>query len=153
MALTRADRRAFSVVRPSRFLPLLRPLSLALALLPLVAQGQPLDSLIVAALSSDPATQSVQSQQASARAGVAERRAELSPELSPEVYLRAECQYGKDAIRNAVPENPLFLGLSTCLGAGLSTLTKVELQASQMVMTWRLALNTLGLEAVTRVRS
>ena len=184
-------------------------------------------------LAAQPAVQKAQAQARIQEAGVAERRAELSPE----VYLRAERQYGNYAIRNAAPENRLFLGLSTRFGAGLSTLTNVEaaqaqqqaaladvqvqrraatdqlladhaqagssaprlaaleaslnaaqavclsydrqflagrkswldvmnaqrelaqtelalvdLQASQVVVTWRLALTTLGLEAVTGVR-
>ena len=202
-----------------------------------VAAPRPVDpawlSQLEGVLAAQPAVQKAQAQARLQEAGVAERRAELSPE----VYLRAERQYGNYAIRNAVPENRLFVGLSTRLGAGLSTLTNVEaaqaqqqaaladvqvqrraaaeqlladhaqasssdprlaaleaslkaaqavclsydrqflagrkswldvmnaqrelaqtelalvdLQASQVVVTWRLALNTLGLEAVTGVR-
>ena len=81
MALNRADRRAVSVARPRRHLSLLTPLrlSLTLALWPLVAQSQPLDSLIVDALSQHPATQSAQAQQASARAGLASARWQYWP--------------------------------------------------------------------------
>ena len=60
-------------------------------------------------------------------ATIDERRAELAPE----VYLRAERQYGNYSYRNASPENRLFLGLSSRFGAGLSSLSNVEAAQAQ----------------------
>ena len=58
---------------------------------------------------------------------VAERRAELSPE----VFLRAERQYGSTAYANTAPENRLFIGLSSRFGAGLSSLSAVDAAQAQ----------------------
>lgn len=58
---------------------------------------------------------------------VAERRAELSPE----VYLRAERQYGSTSFANAAPENRLFIGVSSRFGAGLSSLSNVDAAQAQ----------------------
>ena len=55
------------------------------------------------------------------QAEIAERRADMLPE----VYLRLERQYGNFSSRNAGPQNRIFVGLSTRLGAGLSGFTNV----------------------------
>lgn len=46
--------------------------------------------------------------------------------LSPEVYLRAERQYGNLYLVNQVPQNRLFVGISTALGGGLSRLSGID---------------------------
>jgi len=53
---------------------------------------------------------------------ITERRANLSPE----VFLRAERQYGNHATANTNPETRLFVGLSSRFGAGLSNLSDIE---------------------------
>ena len=84
-------------------------------------------SNLEAVLSAQPAVQKAQAQVSLQDAALAERRADLSPE----VYLRAERQYGNYAIRNAAPENRLFVGLSSRFGAGLSTLSNVDAARAQ----------------------
>jgi adhesin transport system outer membrane protein len=55
-------------------------------------------------------------------ADVASRRASLSPE----VYVRAERQYGNFSLAGAAPQNRVFFGLSSNFGAGLSALSEVS---------------------------
>jgi outer membrane protein, adhesin transport system len=57
--------------------------------------------------------------------------AELEADFSPEVYVRAERQYGNYSYRNATPENRIFIGVSSRLGAGLSTLSTINAAKSQ----------------------
>jgi adhesin transport system outer membrane protein len=42
------------------------------------------------------------------------------------VYVRAERQWGNPTIRNAAPDNRVFVGLSTQFGAGLSALSNIR---------------------------
>lgn len=73
---------------------------------------------------------SVQKAQALARAQesvIAERRADMYPE----VYLRAEQQYGNYSYRNAPSESRLFIGLSSRFGPGLSSRSGLEGAQSQ----------------------
>ena len=51
---------------------------------------------------------------------------ERKADLSPEVYARAERQYGNFSNANASPANRLFVGLTTRFGAGLSVLSQVD---------------------------
>lgn len=46
--------------------------------------------------------------------------------LSPEVYLRAERQYGNLYQANQDPQNRLFVGISTAFGGGLSSLSGID---------------------------
>ena len=46
--------------------------------------------------------------------------------LSPEVYVRAERQYGNFSMGNTPPQNRVFLGMSSGFGAGLSALSEVN---------------------------
>lgn len=55
-------------------------------------------------------------------AEVEERKADSQPE----VYMRAERQYGNFSHLNAQPENRMFVGLSTRFGAGLSSQSNVS---------------------------
>ena len=61
--------------------------------------------------------------QADAQASlIAERRANLSPEI----YMRAERQYGNFADSNTESENRLLLGLSSQFGAGFSSISTIK---------------------------
>lgn len=57
-----------------------------------------------------------------AEAEIAERRAELLPEA----YIRAEQQYGSYTLASGQPISRLFIGFSSHLGAGLSSLSQVS---------------------------
>jgi adhesin transport system outer membrane protein len=50
---------------------------------------------------------------------------ERKADMQPEVYLRAERQFGNYAYLNAAPENRVFIGVSTRFGAGLSSQSQV----------------------------
>jgi adhesin transport system outer membrane protein len=81
-----------------------------------------LQSLLDLALATHPTIKKAQAQAQVQEFVVAERRADLSPE----VYVRAERQFGNFSSRNAPPENRIFIGLSSRFGAGLSSLSHVE---------------------------
>ncbi len=102
---------------------------IALAQAPAVPRPVPagIQSLLDQAQRLSPAIQKAQAQANAQLATIDERRAELAPE----VYLRAERQYGNYSYRNASPENRLFLGLSSRFGAGLSSLSNVEAAQAQ----------------------
>jgi adhesin transport system outer membrane protein len=51
---------------------------------------------------------------------------EKRADLSPEVFVRAERQYGNYTFANGPPENRFFVGLTSRFGAGLSTLSGIE---------------------------
>lgn len=74
------------------------------------------------------AVQRAQSQVRVQEATVAERQADLLPE----VYVRAERQYGNFNFANGAPENRLFVGVSSRLGAGLSGLSNVAAARGQL---------------------
>lgn len=80
------------------------------------------EQLLNLALASNPALHKAQAQAVVQEAVVAERRADLSPE----VYLRLERQDGNHAAANASGQTRLFLGLSSRFGAGLSSLSTIE---------------------------
>lgn len=83
------------------------------------AELQPLLDL---ALAAHPTIKKAQAQAQVREAVVAERRADLSPE----VYVRAERQFGSYAASNASAGNRIFIGLSTRFGAGLSSRSNVD---------------------------
>ena len=93
------------------------------------ARELPVDSqaVLAQALEKSPAIQKAQALARVQEAVILERRAELSPE----VYLRLERQYGNFNLPNSSPENRLFFGLSSRFGAGLSSLTNVEAARTQ----------------------
>lgn len=68
-----------------------------------------------------PSVIKLQAQARMAEAEIIELRASLSPEL----YLRAERQYGNYTVANSAPVNRYFLGFSSNFGAGLSSLSQV----------------------------
>jgi adhesin transport system outer membrane protein len=70
----------------------------------------------------DPTTQRLKAQARRQETLIAEQRAALSPE----VVLRAERQYGNYTIRNAAPENRIFIGVRSQFGAGLSALSNIR---------------------------
>lgn len=74
------------------------------------------------ALAANPTIQKARAQARTQEAVIAERRADLSPE----VYLRAEQQYGNYSIRNAASESRLFIGANSRFGAGFSSLSNIE---------------------------
>jgi adhesin transport system outer membrane protein len=85
-------------------------------------------ALLEQALGQSAALQKAQSQVRVQEATVVERRADLLPEI----YLRAERQYGNFNFANGAPENRLFVGVSSRLGAGLSGLSNVAAARGQL---------------------
>jgi adhesin transport system outer membrane protein len=61
-------------------------------------------------------------------ATIAERKADLSPD----VYLRVERQFGNYGSLNAVPENRLFIGVTSRYGAGLSSQSQVSASLARL---------------------
>ena len=83
--------------------------------------GPDVQVLLVQAQGLSPAVRRAQALAQVQAATLAERRADLSPD----VYVRLERQYGNFNFANGAPETRLFLGMSTHLGAGLSTLSNL----------------------------
>lgn len=68
-------------------------------------------------------------QLAKARAQVLAAQADIDlakAALSPEVYLRAERQYGSSSVAGQALQNRFFVGVSSAIGAGLSSLSGVD---------------------------
>ena len=57
---------------------------------------------------------------------------ERQSELQPDVFIRAERQWGNFAYPNASPENRLFIGINSKLGAGLSNLSSLAAATEQL---------------------
>ena len=57
---------------------------------------------------------------------------ELRADLSPEVYLRAERQFGNFNFSDGAPESRLFVGVNSRFGAGLSASSNVAAARSQL---------------------
>lgn len=81
-----------------------------------------LAALLEQALQQHPSIQRAKAQASVQEASAAERRAELSPE----VYVRAERQYGNFTYSGSAPESRIFIGFSSRLGAGLSSLSNAD---------------------------
>jgi adhesin transport system outer membrane protein len=81
-----------------------------------------LPDLLERAQAVDPVTEKLRAQARRQETLIAEQRAALSPE----VYVRAERQFGNYTFRNAAPENRIFVGISSQFGAGLSTLSNIR---------------------------
>ena len=79
--------------------------------------------------------------------------------LSPEVYLRAERQYGNLYQANQDPQTRLFVGLSTVFGGGLSSLSGIDVArarqraAQEDIQTQQLAIDEQVLGDITLERS
>ncbi len=87
-----------------------------------------LTELLAQARAASPALQRARAQTQGLAAALAERRAELSPE----VYLRLERQYGNFSLRSGAAENRVFIGLSSRFGAGLSNLSGIDAARAQV---------------------
>ena len=87
-----------------------------------------LTELLAQARAASPALQKARAQTGVLAAALAERRAELSPE----VYLRLERQYGNFSLRSGAAENRVFIGLSSRFGAGLSNLSAIAAARAQV---------------------
>lgn len=81
-----------------------------------------LQQLLDLGLANHPGLHKAQAQAVVQETLIAERRADLSPE----VYLRAEHQHGNHASANTPSQTRLFVGLSSRFGAGLSSLSNIE---------------------------
>jgi adhesin transport system outer membrane protein len=97
-------------------------------------------ALLVQAQDISPSVRRAQAQAQVQAAIMAERRADLSPD----VYVRLERQHGNFNLSNGTPENRLFLGMSTRLGAGLSTQSNVAAANSQ----WQAALADVKVQLI-----
>ena len=102
--------------RPLQAQPLADSVGSALPSNPAVAE------LLEQAQAHNPSILKLRAQARQALAEIAERRADLSPE----VYLRAERQYGNYAYPGSVPLNRYFVGFTSHFGAGLSSLSQVD---------------------------
>lgn len=78
-------------------------------------------------VSAHPTIQKMQAQAKVQEAVIDERRADLKPE----VYLRAEQQFGNYSIANAASESRLFIGMNSRFGAGLSSQSNVQAARAQ----------------------
>jgi adhesin transport system outer membrane protein len=81
-----------------------------------------LADLLERARAQDPTTEKLRAQARRQETLIAEQRAALSPE----VYVRAERQFGNYSFRNAKPENRVFIGVSSQFGAGLSAFSNIR---------------------------
>ena len=86
-----------------------------------------LQDLLDMALSNNPTLAKAKAQAQVQETTVRERRADLSPEI----FARIERQYGNYSYLDTAPENRVFLGVSTRLGAGLSTMSNIEAALKQ----------------------
>ncbi len=87
-----------------------------------------LGELLAQARAASPALQKAQAQTRVLTASLAERRAELAPD----VYLRLERQFGNSGSHLSGGVNRVFIGLSSRLGAGLSNLTSIDAAKAQL---------------------
>ena len=78
--------------------------------------------LVDAALTINPGIRKAEAQAGILLATTAERKADLSPE----VYVRAERQYGSQTPGIATPIDRIYIGLASRFGAGLSSLAEVN---------------------------
>lgn len=87
-----------------------------------------LSSLTDQALSTHPGVRRAQLQRRIAELAVSERQSELQPD----VFIRAERQWGHFSVKNASPENRLFIGVNSKLGAGLSNFSNLQAATEQL---------------------
>lgn len=85
------------------------------------------DTAVLSDVTMHPTVKKMQAQAAVQEAAMIERRADQSPE----VYLRAERQYGNFSLANTSPESRVFVGLTSRFGAGLSNLSNIESARAQ----------------------
>lgn len=89
---------------------------------PLPISAKPLELLVKEAQDQNPAVRKQISQSRVYEAEISEKKADLSPEI----YLRLERQYGSFTSAGSSPQNRIFIGLSTRFGAGLSASSEVS---------------------------
>ena len=94
---------------------------------PLPKREPGLPALLVAARDQSSGLAKAQAQIKVAQADIQVARAALSPE----VYLRLERQYGNHSQASSTAVNRVFIGLSTALGGGLSSLSGVDAATAQ----------------------
>lgn len=87
-----------------------------------------LSSLTDQALAIHPGVRRAQLQRRLAELTLSERQSDLQPD----VFIRAERQWGNFAYKNASPENRLFIGVNSKLGAGLSNFSNLEAASEQL---------------------
>lgn len=127
--------------------------------LPVPNRDPALDALLASVRALSPQMARARAQVRAAEAEIEVARAVLSPEL----YLRVERQFGSFLQAQQAPLNRAFVGLSTALGGGLSSLSGIdaalarhraaleELQAQQLVLDEQVqADHTLAQAAQTR---
>ena len=85
-------------------------------------------SLTDQALANHPGVRRAQLQRRLAELTVSERQSELQPD----VFIRAERQWGNFSVKNASPENRVFIGVNSKLGAGLSNFSNLEAASEQL---------------------
>jgi adhesin transport system outer membrane protein len=112
-ALGRLSQMLGSPVQPER---LAQSLGVPLGL------GSSAQDLLQQAQAHNPGVLKLLAQARVAEGEVAERQADLKPE----VYLRAESQYGSYNTPGSPTQNRIFVGVSSHFGAGLSTMTQVS---------------------------
>ncbi len=81
-----------------------------------------LDAWLATAREHSPQLAKAHAQASVAQADIALAKAALSPE----VYLRAERQYGSSSVAGQAPQNRFFVGVSSAFGAGLSSLSFLD---------------------------
>jgi adhesin transport system outer membrane protein len=103
------------------------PLALSGAIASPLPVGRDVQALLDSASPKHPSLRKARAQAQMQESVVAERHADLSPE----VYLRAEQQYGNHSVTHAGPQSRLLLGLSSRFGAGLSSQSGIESARAQ----------------------
>jgi adhesin transport system outer membrane protein len=89
---------------------------------------QDMQSLTDQALANHPGIRRAWLQKRLAELQITERQSELQPD----VFIRAERQWGNFAVKNASPENRIFIGINSKLGAGLSVMSNIESAAESL---------------------
>lgn len=103
------------------------PIQAEITLQPLPAHESELENLLAASREQSPVLAKARAQAESAKAEIEIARSSLSPE----VFLRMERQYGNFSVSGQDPENRIFIGLSTALGGGLSSLSGIDAAKAQ----------------------
>lgn len=92
------------------------------SIVPAMPLNESLTQLIEQAKQENPSVTRAVAQSKIYDAEIAERKADLSPEL----YARLERQYGNFSDKNSAPQNRIFIGLQTKFGAGFSALSTID---------------------------
>ena len=95
---------------------------------PLPNNSKDLGSLLDQALANHPGLRRSVLQRRLAELQIAERKSDLQPD----VFIRAERQWGNFSYKNTSPENRVFIGVSSKLGAGLSNFSNLDASTEQL---------------------